>query len=583
MTAEEDALQNLSNELDGIEDEQNPITDDELLPTEFVPVDVCLSGEMQLRVYVDQTYQAILDTNNCQHPTIFQKSGNMVRIMKRGNGSRIIQDMDYDLLFNALTYRVNFFHLPTQEEIDQWHLVHTDDPDNHPKNPPVAIVKNILSRNSYDGLPELIGIVTCPIMDLYTGNIRLDSHYDPLSKMYFGNIDLDMPPVPDNPTVEETLAAYNILKEVIIDFPFVSTANQTNMIALLITAVIRPSIEGHIPVFLIDKPAAGTGAGLLCDTVSIVVTGDGANIFTLPKNGEEEWKKVISTVLKSGNLLSIVDNVEDKINLPSLAALVTCNQYSDRLLGGNVMFTAPHRQTWIINGNNVQLGGDIARRVVWIRMDAELERPWLRAEKSFKHNQIPFVTCNRGEILSAIYTIVRSWVRAGRVMADDAVPSMGGFEAWRNTLGGIMQHLGCTEFLGNSQELIETTDVDAPQWNTFISTLFEKLCNWNDDSYTMSGGDYCRIAKTTNVEFITSTVMDILEYEKNPINIKSMVALKDVLPDELADEYAGSKNFNRVFGRSLRKNMDKRFGEKYRLCKSTKKVHQAVCWEIQKI
>lgn len=550
---------------------------------EFEPVPIQLNTGLQPRVYVDMTYNAILQTNNHQHPTIYQKSGGLVRIMRTGDGKRVIQPIDKDVLFNALTYRVNFFKRPSQEQIIKYMAHNPGMTESNmadiPLSPPKEIVTNILCRHSFEGLPELIGIVTCPIMDLQTGDINFESHYDPVAKMYYGSTGVVIPAIPEHPTPEETQNALTLLKETIIDFPFIDETSRENILALLITAVIRPSIVGNIPIFLIDKPAAGTGAGLLCDTVAIIVTGEVARVTTLGKGGEEEWKKVITSVLRSGNLLSIVDNIEDKVNLPSLASLVTCGLYSDRILGQNVMFTSPHRQTWIINGNNVELGGDIARRVVGSRMNANMQCPWLRSEHSFHHNQIPWVTENRGNILAAIYTIVRSWVQAGSIPADDKIPFMGSFETWRNTLGGIMQHVGCNNFLSNAQEMIETTDVDSPQWDTFISVMFDKLRRWDKPGRRMNNV----ISEVKEVTFTTAVISDIIEYEQDSNRIwASDTSLQSVLPDDLAEGF-GMKDFNRSFGAAMRKHKDRIFSDHLKLTKSKQLEHKAVVWLLSYI
>lgn len=558
----------------------------------FDPVFIELGGMLQPRIYVERTYEAILQLNDHDHPTVFQKSGKMVRIGKMSTGARIIQDMDKDILFNALTYRINYFKRPSRKAQQEYQILHPGEehPD-VPQLPPADIVTNILTRYSYDGLPELIGIVSTPIINLTTGAVRFDSHYDPVAQMYYGRSGIVIPPIPENPTKEEVDTALELLKECVVDFPFVTTkddkgniietANRTNMISLLITSVIRPSIPGNIPIFLIDKPSPGTGAGLLCDTVSLISTGECARVLTIAK--EEEWKKVLVSVLKSGNLLSIVDNVEGKVDLPTLAAIVTAQIYSDRALGGNTMFTTPHRLIWILNGNNVELGGDLPRRVVGIRMNSNLEHPWLRPEDAFTHpNQIQWVTDNRGRILSAIFTIVRGWILAGATPADCKVTPMGSFEGWRNVIGGIMQYLGYTDFLENANELLQNTDVDAPQWNAFISNLFDKLSRWNRETGRKDKPPtWGKHPIKEFVEFTSSDIIDLLQGEKDPINIyPGEVKLQEVLPDNLADEYVALKNFNRVLGNTLRKHIDRVFDKSIQLEKTPLKRHQAIIWRL---
>lgn len=556
----------------------------------FEPIPVELETGMQPRVYCDQTWDAIITTNNHHHPTIFQKSGSMVRIVKTGDNRRIIQPIDYQNLHNAITYRVNYIKRLNRKEIVAWV---NENPTAQP-NPQAAaeavrinlrspkdIVSDVLNRHSFEGLPELIGIVTCPIMDLQTGNINFQSHYDPIAHMYFGRTpSLQIPAIPDNPTSEDVQHAVSLLKETIIDFPFVNEVDRVNALACIITAVIRPSINGNVPIYIIDKPAPGTGAGLLCDTISLIVTGELARAMTLSKTGDEEWKKVITSVLRSGNLLSIIDNIEDKVSLPSLASLVTCGLYSDRILATNMMFTSPHRNVWILNGNNVQIGGDLGRRSYMSRMDANLKQPWLR--NGFTHDQIPWITENRGRILSTIYTIVRSWVRAGSIPASEEIPPMGSFEQWRSIIGGIMQHIGSMEFNSNSEEMMETTDADTPQWDLFVSTLFDRIADWDKKDCTMLGSVFSQAVTKKQVFFTTHDIINILDFEKDPNNVGDKTPLADTLPDAIADGYIDGRNANRVIGKHLRTQLGRVFSNGLKLSKEDKNTLNRTHWVLTK-
>lgn len=574
--------------LDEIQDEIDNLHD-VISHIGFTPVPIELTEGMQLRVYCDWTWDAILTTNNHQHPTIYQKSGALVRIMKTGDGRRIIQPMDVGAIHNALTYRVSYFKQPSAADVAKYIKTfpeHTFDYLQHMEvislPPPKDIVSNIFNRHSYEGLPELVSIVTCPIMDLQTGDINFQSHYDPVAQMYYGNTGLHIPCVPENPTLEDIQAAVAFLKETIVDFPFVNPVDRANALGCIITAVIRPSITGNIPIYIIDKPAPGTGAGLLCDTISLIVAGELARVMTLAREGDDaEWKKVITSVLRSGCLLSFIDNIEDKVDLPSLASLVTCGLYSDRILATNTMFTTPHRNVWILNGNNVQIGGDLGRRSYGSRMDALLKKPWLRA--GFTHNQIPWVTANRGQILSAIYTIVRGWVRAGCIPADTNIPQMGSFEQWRNIIGGIMQFIGENEFMSNTEEFMENTDVDTQQWDSFINVLFDRVADWNPKDHTMLGSAYSVAAKKQEVTFTTRDVLEIMEFEKDPYRVGDKTPLVDLLPESIADAYTTGRNINKVIGQRMRSQLGRVFLNGLRLGKIEKKKDNMVRYTIQKL
>lgn len=49
-------------------------------------------------------------------------------------------------------------------------------------------------------------------------------------------------------------------------------------------------IDGPTPLHLIEKPEAGTGAGLMIDIIATIVTGRAVSVMTASDN-DEEWRK----------------------------------------------------------------------------------------------------------------------------------------------------------------------------------------------------------------------------------------------------------------------------------------------------
>jgi hypothetical protein len=163
------------------------------------------------------------------------------------------------------------------------------------------------------------------------------------------------------------------------------------------------------------------------------------------------------------------DNVEHTLSSPSLAAALTTSEWSDRILGRSEMTRAiPQRATWIATGNNLKVGGDLARRCYSIRLDAQTARPWTRT--GFRHEQLlRYALGRRGTILHALLTIVRAWFAAGCPKAD--VPRLGNFDAWANAVGGVLAHAGIDGFLGNLERLYQQVDEEEVAWEGFVKVL----------------------------------------------------------------------------------------------------------------
>ena len=59
----------------------------------------------------------------------------------------------------------------------------------------------------------------------------------------------------------------------------------------------------------------------------------------------------------------------------SLDALLTGDRWKDRELGGSRTVDLPARVVWAATGNNLRYRSDIARRVLLVRLDSQLELP----------------------------------------------------------------------------------------------------------------------------------------------------------------------------------------------------------------
>jgi hypothetical protein len=167
--------------------------------------------------------------------------------------------------------------------------------------------------------------------------------------------------------------------------------SKANALALLLTPMLRSAIAGPVPLALIDAPQAGTGKSLLTQVLALIATGRSAAMMTVPA-GDEETRKKITASLLSGTSLILLDNVAAPLLAGSLAAALTTETWSDRLLGQSAMVTLPQKVTWVATGNNIALGGDLARRCYWVRLDAQTSHT-----RQDKHG-FPLITCRYAAI-----------------------------------------------------------------------------------------------------------------------------------------------------------------------------------------
>jgi hypothetical protein len=475
-----------------------------------------------------------------QPPRLFRRAGGIVRITLDEAGRPIIDRADEFTVRWALAEAADWFQ---QSKYNPG-----------PAFPPMDVVRNLMREPSLS-LPPLKGTIEIPTLRA-DGSIILAPGYDEQTGLYYApDPDLVIPEVPDRPTRGEVKRAVELLLEIFCDFPFIDGASRANTIATLITPILRPMIRGPIPLALFDKPTAGTGASLLAEMVSLIVTGRDAAMFTAPVR-EEEWDKKIASVLLDGSSVAVIDNVNTILKSGSFSSVLTCTTYGGRLLGKTEKLELIHRTVWMATGINIQLGGDMPRRCYLVRMDPECPRPEKR--EGFKHPELKdWILTNRGKVIAAILTICRAWTRAGAPLPPSSVPIMGSFEHWRSAVGGILQHCGIKEFLGNLDELYEESDTEGPEWERFFEKWYEL---WGEKGITVA------------------FIVDSLRNERDaPIDQQ----LASFLPDSIAEVWSLPGKFSHKLGYELAHHNGRIFPNGLRLKKGPTS-HKVATWIVRR-
>jgi hypothetical protein len=338
-----------------------------------------------------------------------------------------------------------------------------------------------------------------------------------------------------------------LVDELLGDFPFVDDASRANAMALLMTPIVRPMIDGNVPLALLDKPGAGTGASLLAEVISVIATGRMGAMMSAPHE-DDEWRKEITSMLLDGATFILIDNVVGRLRAASLARALTGATWKDRILGKNVSVELPQRAIWLATGNNLRIGGDLARRSYWIRLDAKVARPYLREASGFRHLLPQWAIEQRGSLLAAALTLGVGWVAAGRPAVKTA--AIGGFTPWAETVGGILAFAGIDGFLANASALYEQIDEEASAWDAFIAVWFS---------------------------IFTDTPMRVAEVEMEVRREGS--PLREALPGDLQSAL-DAKKFAASLGYALRARRDQVIGD-FRLERVEEKHVKLARWRVR--
>ncbi len=468
-------------------------------------------------------------------PEILVRAGRLVRVRVDENGTPEIQPMDDPHIKGRLARVADY--------------VRTTEKGETKVIPPDWLVKDV-GQLPHWPFPSLEAVVEAPIMRS-DGTILDTPGYDPKTRLYYRPGEgLDVRAIPATPTKGDTQRAIRLLDEAVGEFPYEDGASAANTLALMLTPLVRQAVNGPVPLALVDKPQAGTGGSLLAETIAIIGSGRTAEMLGAPRD-EEEWRKQITAKLAAGATMITVDNVEGALYAPSLARALTARTWTDRVLGRSETVTVSQRATWIATGNNIQLRGDLPRRCYWIRLDARESRPWQR--ENFKHpDLLGWVTRNRGRLVHALLTLARAWFAAGKPKAQD-LPRLGSFEAWAETVGGMVAFAGIPSFLGNLAALYDKADAGGVEWEGFLSAWWEEL----DASKPI-------------------TVADLTK------QIDSNDTLKASLPGDLAEAFDKSTgSFSRKLGTALAKRAGTRYGEDGVHIVRAGEFRRAVRWKLE--
>lgn len=338
-----------------------------------------------------------------------------------------------------------------------------------PVLPPMWAVRGLSERGG-TGLDALEGVTTTPIVrpDL---SISTVNGYDNETGMMF------IPPrgsgvrnLPFNVTTSEVFDSFNHFNEVFDEFPFQSLTDRVALLALALTIITRSAIKGPTPMFAVRAPTPGTGKSLIVRVVGVICTGREAAFLSHTREEDETRKRILAMGM-AGIPLACIDNVEGPLGSGTLAAMLTNQEVSERMLGTSRMVTVPTRVVWTATGNNLRFKGDLYRRVVPIDMDAGTERP---EDRRFRHEDLlGWVSRNRDALLRDLLTLVIGWREAG--CPQHSFTRYGSYESWDHVVRSILLWAVQVDPCGKREVLRTDDDDDMERMQNVFLTWYEAV------------------------------------------------------------------------------------------------------------
>jgi len=429
------------------------------LPIGFVepsgPLPTLRADDGDLARAVDRAWSVLLASNRT--PWLFRAGGLPSWVVPDDEGRPMVAPITDERLRHVLARLANWRRMDSRGDIV-------------PAHPPTSQIKSLMATPD-PALPVLAGIVTTPVFGR-AGVLLTEPGYHADARLLYQPVPgFQLPTIPEQPTADDIAAARQlILDDLLGEFPFTSLAERAHAVSLLLLGFLRAMIEGPTPLHLIEKPTAGTGATLMVDAMATILTGSGAGVMT-EGTDEEEWRKRITAKLRQIPVLVLIDNLKRHLDASALAAALTAPFWEDRILGVSEITRLQIRCLWVATGNNPTFSNEMARRLVRIRLDAHVERPWQRS--GFRHPDLMvWVVANRARLVAACLTLGRAWIAAGRPRATRTI---GSYESWAQTMGGVLEVAGIEGFLGNIEEMMAASDSEGGAWRSFVSAWWDRF------------------------------------------------------------------------------------------------------------
>lgn len=379
---------------------------------------------------VDQCEALLMSPTLAPELRVYQRGGQLVRIVilptatnsegvTHQAGSVVIRAVDSVYLRDILARLAHFERLDRRS--GEYKAVDV----------PKQYAEALLSRVGLWKLPQLRGVITCPTLRP-DGSLLDAKGYDERSGYYLAS-DLKVT-VPETPTREDATDALAVLKRLFREFPFVTAVDLAVALALLLTSLVRTIVD-NVPLFGISAPVRGTGKSTAIEVTAAVATGRRAALVAAT-NDQDELRKRLEAALLAGAPLINLDNLNGVLHSDLLCQAITQSLLWIRPLGLSTQVEVFLNTLFCVNGNNLSIAGDLARRTLMCRLDPRCERP---EERKFTGNPVNEALADRATYVSAALTVLRAFILAAPRLE---LSRFGSFEQWSDLVRSALVWAG---------------------------------------------------------------------------------------------------------------------------------------------
>lgn len=344
---------------------------------------------------------------------------------------------------------------------------------------PRALAK-ALARTEGAGLRPLDGVSRWPLVRP-DGTITSGAGYDAGTRFIIAADDVK--PVPDAPTAAHVETARATLRRLFGGFPYASRdaesgdlgADYAHTIGLYLSPLLRTflPVSARSPLHVVTATGPGSGK-------SYISTEGVETVFSTRRMAAEqsdrELQKTLIAALESQSDAAVIafDNFPTggQVTGAAFARWVTEPVISGRVIGTGRTPVFDNSYTWVVNGNRVKLGGDMARRSVVINLASEADDP-SAVEHPFDF--LEELSARRSDVLWALLTLVRNWTQMPAERRPVRAVQLGQFSQWMTTVASVLDAAGIRGFNENRAAVMAEADEMSADFGRFYWAVREVL------------------------------------------------------------------------------------------------------------
>jgi len=241
----------------------------------------------------------------------------------------------------------------------------------------------------------------------------------------------DMEPVPLNPTRAQAVEALRRAWAPWSAYAWADAHSRAAMLSAVLTLPMRPLITSA-PGLFASSPTQASGKSKAVGALAMIARGyaGGAKTWINSANSEDENRKWVVSVARSGDPVATIDNVCGTYRSSVVSTAITEGKLGERLLGGMDHISPDIRITWLASGNGVVMDRDMGSRWLIATIDTGLENP---SALSYAFDPVARAAADRLGIVRAVLTLHRAWHSVG-CPTTDALASR--FAEW-----GLIRHM----------------------------------------------------------------------------------------------------------------------------------------------